>query len=288
MPTVEMLINMLTVNIRNKNRFIATDRSRVNAITAIEIKSRLLLICIGNGDTRKIPIYRSNIKKVFFCKSFIDFFFKIPNSSGNSFSAGRSRKLILVPIIQSLAQLEKNYGKEGAEIIQDNVQDTIFGGFAPNSQTAEVLSKALGSRTVMSGYISRGKNDPSQTLQMVERPLMTPDELKSIPKGQFIVMKTGTHPMRTRLRLFLDWGITFGEPYVLPERAARKVAYASKQELEAAILGCHSLQQRPQEAPATPATTPKNRTQGREQEEWEKLGPSTSIKGLKKPGGEAT
>ena len=151
------------------------------------------------------------------------------------FSAGRSRKLTLVPIIQSLAQLEKNYGKEGAEIIQDNVQDTIFGGFAPNSQTAEVLSKALGNRTVMSGSISRGKNDPSQSLQMIERPLMTPDELKSIPKGQFIVMKTGSHPMRTRLRLFLEWGITFGEPYVLPEKAARKVAYASKSELEEAI-----------------------------------------------------
>ena len=57
------------------------------------------------------------------------------------FSAGRSRKLTLVPIIQSLAQLEKNYGKEGAEIIADNCQDTIFGGFAPNSQTAETLSK---------------------------------------------------------------------------------------------------------------------------------------------------
>ena len=75
------------------------------------------------------------------------------------FSAGRSRRLTLVPIIQSLAQLEKNYGKEGAEILTDNCQDTIFGGFAPNSQTAEVLSKALGSRTVMSGSISRGKND---------------------------------------------------------------------------------------------------------------------------------
>lgn len=155
------------------------------------------------------------------------------------FSAGRSRKLTLVPIIQSLAQLEKNYGKEGAEIIQDNVQDTIFGGFAPNSQTAEVLSKALGSRTVMSGSISKGKNDPSQSLQMIERPLMTPDELKSIPKGEFIVMKTGTHPMRTRLRLFLEWGITFGEPYTLSERAARSVAYASRQELERAILRRH-------------------------------------------------
>ena len=151
------------------------------------------------------------------------------------FSAGRSRKLTLVPIIQSLAQLEKNYGKEGAEIITDNCQDTIFGGFAPNSQTAEVLSKALGSRTVLSGSISRSKNDPSESLQMMERPLMTPDELKSIPKGEFVVMKTGVHPMRTRLRLFLEWGITFGKPFILPERAAREVSYADRQSLMRSI-----------------------------------------------------
>ena len=157
------------------------------------------------------------------------------------FSAGRSRRLTLVPIIQSLAQLEKNYGKEGAEILTDNCQDTIFGGFAPNSQTAEVLSKALGSRTVMSGSISRGKNDTSQSLQMIERPLMTPDELKSIPKGHFIVMKTGTHPMQTRLRLFLEWGITFGEPYQMPQQAARKVYYASKAELTSAIYRAFPL-----------------------------------------------
>lgn len=152
------------------------------------------------------------------------------------FSASRSRRLLMVPIIQSFGQLQKNYGKEGSEIIVDNCQCTIFGGFAPNSQTAEVLSKALGSRTVMSGSISRGKNDPSQSLQMMERPLMMPDELKSLPKGQFIVMKTGTHPMQTRLRLFLDWGITFDNVYEVPEKAERKVAYADKDELERRIV----------------------------------------------------
>ena len=152
------------------------------------------------------------------------------------FSAGRSRKLTLVPIIQSLAQLEKNYGKEGAEIIVDNTQDTIFGGFAPQSQTAEALSKSLGSRTVMSGSVSKGKNDSNRSLQMMERPLMTPDELKSIPKGEFVVMKTGTHPMRTRLRLFLDWGISFREAYQTPDRGRRKVYYADRQELENAIV----------------------------------------------------
>ncbi len=46
----------------------------------------------------------------------------------------------------------------------------------------------------MSGSISRGKNDPSQSLQMMERPLMTPDELKSMPKGSFIVAKTASTP----------------------------------------------------------------------------------------------
>ena len=147
------------------------------------------------------------------------------------FSAGRSRGLTLVPIIQSLAQLEKNYGKEGAEIICDNCQDTIFGGFSPQSKTAEALSAALGSRTVLSGSVSQGK-ESSQSLQMMERPLMTPDELKSIPKGEFVVMKTGTHPMRTRLRLFLDWGITFDpDGYRMPERAARKIAYVNRDEL---------------------------------------------------------
>ena len=57
------------------------------------------------------------------------------------FSASRSRRVSIVAIIQSLAQLEKNYGKEGAQIIIDNCQLTIFGGFAPNSQTAEAISK---------------------------------------------------------------------------------------------------------------------------------------------------
>ena len=147
------------------------------------------------------------------------------------FSAGRSRKLTLVPIIQSLAQLEKNYGKEGAEIISDNCQDTIFGGFAPNSQTAETLSKALGSRTVLTGSVSKGKENNSQSLQMAERALLSPDELKNLPKGNFVVMKTGSHPMRTKLQLYFKWGIQFEEPYQVPERVRREVYYAGKEEL---------------------------------------------------------
>lgn len=158
------------------------------------------------------------------------------------FSASRSRRMMIVPIVQSITgQLQKNYGKEGSEIIVDNCQVTMFGGFAPASQTAEALSKSLGSRTVMSGSVSRGKNDTSQSFQMIERPLLTPDELKTMPKGQFIVNKTGCHPMRVQLRLFFKWGITFDEPYEVPEKAARKVHYAYKEELELRIKEKYAL-----------------------------------------------
>ena len=152
------------------------------------------------------------------------------------FSASRSRRLSIVPIIQSLSQLERSYGKEGAEIIVDNVQLTIFGGFAPNSETAQAMSKSLGSRTAQTGYISKGKDNGSQSLQMMERPLMTADELKSMPKGQFIVMKTGAHPMKVKLKLFFQWGISFGEPYTVPDKGNRPVSYAGKETLINAIL----------------------------------------------------
>lgn len=58
----------------------------------------------------------------------------------------------------------------------------------PNSQTAEVLFKALGSRTVMSGSISRGRKSQPEP-SMIERP-HDPGRVKSILKG--IVMNR--HP----------------------------------------------------------------------------------------------
>ena len=146
------------------------------------------------------------------------------------FSAGRSRKISIVAIIQSFAQLEQTYGKQGMEIITDNTQLTVFGGFAPHSQSAEVLSKALGEQTVLSGSVSHGR-EQSKSLQMIGRPLMTVDELKSMPKGQFIVMKTGTHPMISKLKLYFKWGITFGNPYLLPDKGARAVRYLERDEL---------------------------------------------------------
>ena len=176
---------------------------------------------------------------------YLDEFGTIPKIEGAEmmFSASRSRRVSIVAIIQSFAQLQKNYGKEGCEIITDNTQLTVFGGFAPNSESAQVLSKALGSRTVQSGSVNRGKNDPSQSLQMIERALLTPDELKSLPKGTFVVMKTGFHPMQVKLKLFFKWGIVFPkEIYAVADKGNRKVSYANKSNLEDTIVMLYSTQ----------------------------------------------
>lgn len=186
-----------------------------------QLYREILVIADENGGTLK--------NRVMF---FADEFGTFPKIDGAEvmFSAGRSRKISIVAIIQSFAQLEQNYGKQGMEIITDNTQLTIFGGFAPNSQSAEVLSKALGEQTVQSGSVSCGK-EKSHSLQMIGRPLMTVDELKSMPKGQFIVMKTGTHPMISRLKLYFRWGIKFGEPFRIEDRGAREVSYMERDEL---------------------------------------------------------
>ena len=192
-----------------------------------QLYREILAVADENGGKLKNRV-------VFYC----DEFGTLPKieSAEMMFSASRSRKVSIVPIIQSFAQLEKNYGKEGAEIIIDNTQLTVFGGFAPNSESAQTLSKALGSKTVLSGSVSQSKNDPSRSLQMIERPLMTPDELKALPKGTFVVTKTGFYPMKVKLKLFFKWGIEFEkEPYIVPLRDSSMVTYASREELTEAI-----------------------------------------------------
>lgn len=193
---------------------------------------------------------------VFFC----DEFGTLPKleSAEMIISAARSRRLSIVALIQGLVQLDKNYGKEGAQIIRDNCQLTIFGGFAPGSTAAESLSSDLGEQTILSGSVSTGKDSASRSLQMMGRRLMTPDELKSMPKGSFITMRTGMHPMKTTFRLFLDWGIRFETKYEIADRAARKVQYADKAEVEAAIRKKFSIPEPISEKIPEPLPTPRS------------------------------
>ena len=51
-------------------------------------------------------------------------------------------------------------------------------------------------------------------------------------------MNTGVHPMRVRLKLFKNWGISFNEkePYTVVDKGDREVVYAEKQEIIEGIM----------------------------------------------------
>lgn len=182
-------------------------------------------------------------KRVLF---YLDEFGTMPkfDDAEGMFSAGRSRNILIHPMIQSLEQLYKNYGDKGGQIIMDCCANALFGSFSPLSKGAEEVSRALGTRTVQSGGVSSSGNglspsNASKNLQLAQSQLMTAEKIRNMPQDQWILTKTRTHPLLTILKRFTEWGITLDEPYSVPEHSARQVQYANKNRLKAAILERH-------------------------------------------------
>lgn len=73
-----------------------------------------------------------------------------------------------------------------------------------------------------------------------------------MPKGSFVVMKTGSNPMRTKLKLFFEWGIRFDHPLSSEVHELRPVCYASRAALMAAIQLKYPYTQIETHAPETP------------------------------------
>lgn len=157
------------------------------------------------------------------------------------FTAGKSRNIILYPMIQSLSQMHEKYGREGGDIIIDCCTNALIGAFSPMSKGAEEVSRALGNQTVQSGSISHSSNgfsdkNSSQSVQMIQKPLMTAEQILHMPDGQWILTKTRRYPLLTTMKRYDEWGIQLDCPFKMPENAARQVHYANKDELKATIL----------------------------------------------------
>ena len=103
--------------------------------------------------------------------------------------------------------------------------------------SAEEISKALGSRTVQAGSVGFGKQ-ATENLQMTGRPLMSPDELRQLPKGSYVRLQAGRRPSVFQTRYYTEWGIHFpeGTEFRLPETKPRKVAYADRAAIMLAIV----------------------------------------------------
>lgn len=122
-------------------------------------------------------------------------------------TAARSRNIRLFLTLQSHSQLSENYPPSEAQTIQENIQIMAFAAPGADAfKSAKGYSDLLGKYTAQSGSISTGKksNSKSQSVQLMGRDLLTPNEILSLPKGTFIFRITGEDPFKISVRLWWD------------------------------------------------------------------------------------
>lgn len=136
-----------------------------------------------------------------------------------AYMAGYGIKVYL--IVQDVSQLHGVYGRH--ESILSNCHIRV--AFAPNNlETAKLLSEMAGTMTVVKkSYSASGNrfsavlNKVTESVQEIQRPLMTPDECMRLPgaiknnegkiisAGEMLIFVAGTAPIRgTQILYFLD------------------------------------------------------------------------------------
>lgn len=122
----------------------------------------------------------------------------------------RAYGIFLTLYYQDPAQLKKVYGEDIMKITEHNAAvNYVLGVAAKDTEEAERLSKALGTKTIKSGSISysheMGKTSNSTTEQMIERPLMTPGEILRMSQNkERLIFLYGNHPLKVQLTPYYD------------------------------------------------------------------------------------
>jgi type IV secretion system protein VirD4 len=151
-----------------------------------------------NLNTKELPQKNPALK--YQCLLLMDEFTAIGKvgivASANAFIAGYNLRLL--PIIQSLAQLESVYGKEDARTMVTNHALQIY--YAPREQKDAVdYSEMLGYETVKGKSTSRqmgdGRGGRSESSSDQRRALLLPQEIKEIGQWKEIISLENTKPI---------------------------------------------------------------------------------------------
>lgn len=157
-----------------------------------------------NLNTRELPQNDPSFKHQ--CLLLMDEFTSIGRVDiiANAVAYMAGYNLRLLPIVQSMAQLDATYGKELARTLVTNHALQIV--YAPREQQdANDYSEMLGYTTVRRQNVTRGR-EISRSEALERRALMLPQELKAMGPDREIVMYEGiAHPvMCEKIRYYTD------------------------------------------------------------------------------------
>lgn len=118
----------------------------------------------------------------------------------NFISTARHFTVALFLAIQNFSQMETNYGKQGAETIMNNARTHLVFPGAGLRET-EYYSKRIGETTVRTqsrSSASSGSTYSTWTEGEARRPLMTPDEIRTMPSGTILMVPSASAPLLLR------------------------------------------------------------------------------------------
>lgn len=205
-------------------QLICDQSPELNAEAFVDHATAIFLICPDENETR-------HFLASLFVRSFTDElislaetkyhevlprqFFYLMEEFGNMpaiesatavFSAIRSRGGRVMCSLQTYDQLRLNYSENQASTIEKNCQILVNSALAPSAdKDAKRISEMLGSETILTGSKSISRGVTTTTTSLLGRPLMSQAQLVTMPKGMFIVQKTGELPYKAQLKDYSEY-----------------------------------------------------------------------------------
>ncbi|RYE73078.1 MAG: type IV secretory system conjugative DNA transfer family protein, partial [Oxalobacteraceae bacterium] len=175
-----------------------------NKLAESRLIINLLFSQIINLNTRELP--KSNPELKYQCLLLMDEFTSIGKvdiiATAVAYMAGYNLRLL--PIIQSMAQLDATYGKDLSRTIITNHALQIL--YAPREQQdANDYSEMLGYTTIKKKNVTRGR-ETTRSVSEERRALMLPQELKAMGNEKEVFLYEGIpHPVKCdKIRYYED------------------------------------------------------------------------------------
>ena len=175
-----------------------------NKLAESRLIINLLFSQIINLNTRELP--KSNPELKYQCLLLMDEFTSIGKvdiiATAVAYMAGYNIRLL--PIIQSMAQLDATYGKDLSRTIITNHALQIL--YAPREQQdANDYSEMLGYTTIKKKNVTRGR-ETTHSVSEERRALMLPQELKAMGNEKEVFLYEGIpHPVKCdKIRYYED------------------------------------------------------------------------------------
>lgn len=120
----------------------------------------------------------------------------------NFISTARSLKVSLLMAIQNFSQLDERYGKNEANTIKANAVTHLLLPGAGLEET-KYYSERIGDTTVATETINRrGNGEITSTQGETRRRLITPDELRTMPEDEMLLLEAKSAPLMLKTTLY--------------------------------------------------------------------------------------